>query len=66
MLLTILTYIAGYLTVGMVLSVGFCLYLDDDEDDYGWDEAHTVLFLWPLVLAASIYYYVTDEGDDDG
>jgi hypothetical protein len=59
-----LTYIAGYLVVGMVLSIGVCLYIDDN-DDYGWDEAHTVLFLWPLVVAASIYYYVTDKGDDD-
>jgi hypothetical protein len=64
MLLTILTYITVYFVVGMLAAIGICLYVDDE--DYGHDEAHTVLFLWPLVLAASIYYYVTDEGDDDG
>jgi TRAP-type C4-dicarboxylate transport system permease small subunit len=64
MMLTALTYVAMYLTVGMVLSIGVCRYIGDN-DDFGWDEAHTVLFLWPLVVAASIYYYVTDKGDDE-
>ena len=63
MLLTILTYIAVYLGVGMLAAIGIYFYVDDE--DYGQDEAHTVLFLWPLVLAASIYYYVTDKGNDD-
>jgi hypothetical protein len=59
-----LSCIAVYLGVGMLIAIGIYFFLDDGKD-YGHDEAHTVLFLWPLVLAASIYYYVTDKGDDE-
>ena len=64
MILFILSCVAAYLSVGMLLSLGIYFYLNDE--DYGSEEAHTVLFLWPLVVVASIYYYVTDKGDDDG
>jgi hypothetical protein len=64
MIFTVLSCIAVYSAIGMLAAVGIYLYVDDE--DYGQEEAHTVLFLWPLVLAASIYYYVTDKGDDDG
>tara|TARA_R110000851_G_scaffold12862_4_gene44298 strand:- start:5711 stop:5905 length:195 start_codon:yes stop_codon:yes gene_type:complete len=63
MILTILTYIAAYLTVGLLVSLGlFCIL---DEEDYGMAEAHTTLFLWPLVVAATIYYSVIGKGDDE-
>jgi hypothetical protein len=62
MILTILTYIAEYLTVGMFAALGIFFLLD--EEDYGMAEAHTTLFLWPLVVAATIYYSIVGKGDD--
>ena len=63
MIFTVLVWIMSYFVVGMLISLGCYAVLP--EDNFESEDSVSVVFMWPFLLAAILYFYLTDKGDDD-